>query len=354
MNFQSTLNTTIVESYCASNHINPLFLCGNALDLLKEFPPNILDFCMTSPPYWGKREYESGGIGQEANMSDYIIHILNIFSEIKRILKDTGSLWLNLGDTYQGKSLVGLPWRVALAMIDEQNWILRNDVIWNKLKGPDSAVDRLRNTHEYIFHFTKHSKGFYYDIDAIRSRSRDSYISKNGAIVSGTGVTGVRYKRQIELSTSLNEFEKVDALRSLEEMLGRIRSGELSDFRMIIRNQQRTTHSSSTKVSGRAKELESRGFYFLQYHPNGSKPSDVWEILPEDKRYHDGHYATYPEDICRVPILATCPINGIVLDPFCGTGTTNFVAMQMGRKSIGIDLSKNYLDYAQQRCYILL
>lgn len=347
-------NTTIIESYCSSSYMNPLFLCGNAIDLLKEFPNSCIDFCMTSPPYWGKREYESGGIGLETDIKDYIVHLLSIFSEIKRILKDSGSFWLNLADSYQDKSLVGVPWRIALAMIDQQGWVLRNDVIWNKLKGPDSTTDKLRNTHEYIFHFTKYPKGFYYNIDAVRSKSRDSYISKNGAIVSGTGVTGVRYKRQIELSTSLNELEKADALHSLEEMLERIRSGEISDFRMIIRNQQRTIHSSSIKVSGRAKELVDRGFYFLHYHPNGSKPSDVWEILPEDKRNHDKHYAAYPEDICRIPILTTCPTNGVVLDPFCGTGTTNFVAMQMGHKSIGIDLSKDYLDYAQQRCNLLL
>jgi DNA modification methylase len=134
----------------------------------------------------------------------------------------------------------------------------------------------------------------------------------------------------------------------------RLEQGEISDFRMVIRKQQRVTHSQSKKVSGRARELEQNGFYFLFYDPKGSKPSDVWEIIPEDTSKRGEHYASYPEDLCKIPILATCPPTGIVLDPFCGTGTTNLVAMQLGRKSIGIDLSEHYLEYARERCNILL
>jgi site-specific DNA-methyltransferase (adenine-specific) len=258
-----------------------------------------------------------------------------------------------MGDSYLDKGLVGIPWRIALALMDEQGWLLRNDVIWNKLKGPDNAKDKLRSTHEYVFHFVKQSKGFYYDIDAIRSKPREARV-KNGAIVSATGVTGVRYKRQIELSTSLSEAEKQSAFQALDEMLQRVGRGEISDFRMVIRKQQRTTHSDSEKVSGRAKELAQKGFYFLQYHPDGSKPGDVWDIIPEDTTNRDGHYAAYPEDLCRIPLLATCPAGGIALDPFCGTGTTNLVAMQLGRKSVGIDLSEQYITYARRRCDFLL
>ena len=237
--------------------------------------------------------------------------------------------------------------------MDEQGWILRNDVIWNKLKGPDNAKDKLRNTHEYLFHFVKQGRSFFYDVDAIRSRPRASRV-RNGAVVSATGVTGIRYRRQIELSTALSDAEKQTALHALEEMLQRVARGEVSDFRMIIRNQQRTTHSASEKISGRAKELAQKGFYFLQYHPGGSKPADVWDIIPEDSTHRDGHYAAYPEDLCRIPLLATCPPDGIALDPFCGTGTTNLTAMHLERKSVGIDISEEYLTYARQRCFSLL
>jgi len=341
------------EAYRDAIDYRPLFLCGDAVNILCTLPDRSIDFCMTSPPYWNKREYQNGGIGLEADFNDYVQNLLAIFAQVQRILKPTGSLWLNIGDTYQDKGLVGVPWRIALALIDQQGWILRNDVIWNKLKGPDNTKDKLRNTHEYVFHFLKQNQGFYYDVNAIRAKPREARV-KNGAVISATGVTGVRYKRQLELSTSLNTDEKQAAFQALDEILQQVGRGEISDFRMVIRNQQRTTHSASEKVSGRAKELAQRGFYFLKYHPDGSKPGDVWDIIPEDTTNRDAHYAAYPEDLCRIPLLATCPPDGIALDPFCGTGTTNLVAMQLGRKSVGIDLSEQYIEYAKRRCNFLL
>lgn len=335
--------------YLEGDLYHPLFLCGDAIEVLRNFPDTSIDCCMTSPPYWNQREYHNGGIGLEQSSVQYSQHLLAICLELKRVLKDTGSFWLNIGDTYSNKGLVGLPWRIAIKMIDEQGWILRNDVIWNKIKGPDNTHDKLRNTHEYIFHFVKKSKGFYYDDNAIRSKPRSATI-KNGAVVSATGVTGVRYKRQIELSTSLTDSEKTAAFQALKDTLDQVARGDISDFRMVIRNQQRTTHSDSHKVSGRAKELMQKGFYFLRYHPNGSKPGDVWDVIPEDTQNRDGHYAAYPEDVCRIPLLATCPPKGVILDPFCGTGTTNVVAKHLFRRSIGIDISQKYLDYADERC----
>lgn len=339
-------------NYNVQNTYHPLFLCGDALEVLRELPDGSIDMCMTSPPYWGKREYHAGGIGVEETFEQYLRSLLKICYEIRRVLKKTGSFWLNLGDTYHNKGLVGIPWRIALAMLDEQQWILRNDVIWNKLKGPDNAPDKLRNVHEYIFHFIKQPRDFYYDVDAIRSKPRSAII-KNGAVVSATGVTGVRYKRQIELSTSLTPDEKTAAFRALNETLAQVARGEIADFRMVLRNQQRATHSNAEKVSGRARELLQNGFYILRYHPGGSKPGDVWDMLPEDTHSRDEHYAAYPEDVCKIPLLATCPPNGIILDPFCGTGTTNLVAKQFSRKSLGIDISHVYLEYARQRCTTL-
>lgn len=341
------------KDYLNQPNYRPLFLCGNAIEVLREFPDESVDFCMTSPPYWNKREYQAGGIGLESTYEQYVRNILAIFSEVKRTLKSSGSFWLNIGDTYQNKGLVGLPWRIALAMTDRQGWILRNSVIWNKLKGPDNSKDKLRNIHEHIFHFVKQRNDFYYDTEAIRSKPGETKI-RNGAVVSATGVTGIRYKRQIELSTSLTAAEKDAALHALDATLQTVARGELADFRMVIRNQQRTTHSNSERVSGRAKELMQKGFYILKYHPDGSKPSDVWEIIPEDTTGRSEHYAAYPEDLCKIPLLATCPLNGIALDPFCGTGTTNFVAQQFCRKSVGIDLSQPYIDIAFQRCHRLL
>lgn len=338
-----------VSEYIGSPDNIPLFLVGDCLEYLKSFPADSIDCIITSPPYWGQRDYANGGIGLEDKPEDFIKNLLEIVNELKRVLKPTGSFWFNIGDTYNNKSLQGIPWRVALKMIDEQNWVLRNSVIWNKHKGGlHSSSDRLRNVHENFFHFVKKAKGYFYDANAIRTKPREATV-KNGSVVSATGVSGIRYKRQIELSTSLSDTEKVNALTQLNNVLLRISNSEISDFRMIIRNQQRTTHSDSVKVSGRAKELKEKGFYFLMYHPNGTLPNDVWDIIPEDTQKREKHFAAFPEDLCRIPILATCPENGIVLDPFCGTGTANKVALHFNRKSIGIDLSQEYIELAQNR-----
>lgn len=328
---------------------NPFFLIGDARNILRQIPDNSIDCCITSPPYWGQRSYENGGIGLENNPKDFVTNLLGITYEIKRVLKPSGSFWLNMGDTYQNKSLLGIPWRTALKMTDEQEWTLRNSIIWNKHKGGmDSANDRLRNVHENIFHFVKSSKGYYYNDAAIRSNPRQTII-KNGSVISATGVSGVSYKRKIELSASLTEIEKKNAQLALDGVMKRITIGEITDFRMIIRDQHRATHSDKEQVSGRAKELRDKGFYFLFYNPNGTLPSDVWDIIPEDTQKREKHYAPFPEDLCRIPILATCPEKGIVLDPFCGTGTTNKIAYDLNRKSIGIDISEEYIEIAKSR-----
>jgi len=343
-----------LEKYLTNSRVSPLFLLGDSLEILRQIPDEIFDCVITSPPYWGKREYNNGGIGLETDFRQFINDLAKICDEVKRVIKLTGSFWLNIGDSYANKKLLGIPWRMAIKLTDEQGWTLRNSVIWNKVKGgPDNTRDRLRSVHENVFHFVKSSRGYYYDVDSIRNTPKSAKVVK-GAIVSATGVSGVRYKRQIELSTELSENEKQNAYKALEGMLNAVACGKIADFRMIIRGQQRATHSDSEKVSGRAKELSDKGYYFLKYHPNGSKPSDVWDILPEDTQKRKSHFAPYPEDLCRIPILATCPQEGIVLDPFCGTGTTMLVASNLGRKSVGVDISNEYIKLAEERCRILL
>lgn len=343
-----------LDDYLNTSRVAPLFVLGDALEVLTEFPSEVFDCCMTSPPYWGKREYANSGIGLERDYRDFIRNLSAVCAEIKRVLKPAGSFWLNIGDSYADKNLVGIPWRLAIELMDGQGWILRNSVVWNKVKGGlDNTRDRLRNVHEDVFHFVKSPQGYYYDMDAIRSTPKRAKVV-NGSVVSASGVRGVRYRRQVELSSELTEAEKKNAFDELEGMLSRVADGSIADFRMIIRGRQRTTHSDSERVSGRAKELRDKGFYFLKYHPNGSKPSDVWDILPEDTQGRKAHFAPYPEDVCKIPILATSPAGGLVLDPFCGTGTTMSVASALGRKSVGIDLSSEYLEIAEERSATLL
>ena len=159
-----------ITDYLHSAESRPLFLTGDALKTLERFPRDCIDCCMTSPPYWGQRLYAGGGVGLEESYFDYVKSLLAIIAEVKRVLKPTGSLWLNIGDAYQNKNLVGIPWRVTLAMTDRQGWTLRNSIIWNKIKGgPDNSKDKLRNVYEYVFHFVK-SDHYFYDADAIRHK----------------------------------------------------------------------------------------------------------------------------------------------------------------------------------------
>jgi DNA modification methylase len=205
---------TRLEAYLHAGRVQPLLLLGDAREVLSQIPSASVDFAMTSPPYWGKREYESGGIGLESDYRQFVRHLADIFLELKRVLKPEGSFWLNIGDTYHDKGLVGIPWRVAFELTDRQGWMLRNSVIWNKVKsGMDNTKDRLGNVHELVFHFVKQPK-YYYNADAIRSKPREAKVV-NGAVVSATGVSGVRYKRQIELSTALSEEEKNDSNLSI-------------------------------------------------------------------------------------------------------------------------------------------
>lgn len=298
-----------------------------------------------------KRQYLGGGIGLENTYQQYIDNLLAIIEEVYRVLKPTGSFWLNIGDSYKNKQLLNIPYRVAIRMQDEQKWILRNTVVWDKMKGAMSqSKDSLGCEYEPLFHFVKKRSGYYYDSDSVRKKPRSAHV-ENGAVVSATGVSGVRYRRKIELSTELTEEQRTNAYQALDEVLERIKKGELSDFRMVIKGaNQRVTNGDATNLSGRAKELRDKGFYFLFYNPNGSMISDVWQIIPEDTQGRKLHFAPFPEDLVKTPIVLTCPPNGIVLDPFVGTGTTSYVATQLGRRSIGIDMAQEYLELAEDRC----
>lgn len=343
--------TEMVETYVTDSVKDPLLFEGDALDVLSDLPDGCVDMAITSPPYYMKREYLAGGIGLEDTYQEFIDDLVAICKEVYRVLKTTGSFWLNLGDSYYNKNLLMIPQRVAIRLTDEVGFTLRNQVVWNKIKGaPDNAKDKMRTLWEPIFFFTKQPRGYYYNLDAARTLPRKAKSVKHGAVVSATGVSGVRYKRKIELSAELTDEEKENAMAALDKMLHLVEIGEVPDFRMVIRGTTRTTHGNSIKLSGRAKELQDKGFYFLKYSKNGAKLSDVWDIIPEDTQGRKYHYAPYPEDLVKDPIALTCPPNGIVLDPFVGTGTTCRVACYMGRKSIGIDLSNEYLDIAKRRC----
>ena len=256
-----------VSEYINNSIIAPCFVQGDCLRVLSSLPDNCIDCVVTSPPYYMKREYLGGGIGLEKTYQEYIDNLLDITKQIFRILKPTGSFWLNIGDSYKNKQLLNIPNRVAIKMQDTQNWILRNTVIWDKMKGAMSqSKDSLGCEYEPFFHFVKKKSGYYYDSESVRRKPRCARV-ENGAVISATGVSGVRYKRKIELSTELTNEQKENANKALEDVLNRIKNGELADFRMVIRGaNQRVTNGDTIALSGRAKELQDKGFYFLFYN----------------------------------------------------------------------------------------
>ena len=345
-------NQQIISKVLGENQKNGL-LTGNCEEILAEIPDDSIGCVITSPPYWQMRKYSTNGrdadsiIGDEKTPEEYVKRLAGIFGQIKRVLKADGSVWLNLGDKYHNKNLMGMPWRVAIAMQDD-GWILRNDVIWHQIKGTQSAQDRLRDVYEHLFHFVK-SKKYHYDSDIIRIKPRKLPRINGKEIISATGVSGKKYRKQIFESKELNEQERAEAIRALDQTLEKIRAGELVDFRMTIRGTQRTYHSDNSKVSGRAKELEKKGFYILTSKAKGYLPSDIWNIVPEDEWRKDVHYAVFPTELLEIPIKATSRIGGVVLDPFMGTGSTLVAANQFNRHGLGIELSEAYVEIARNR-----
>jgi DNA modification methylase len=344
---KSTLENGI-SSFFEDHTIKHLLIKGDAKEVLTKLSSDRISMCITSPPYWQERKYEGEGtIGLESTVEEYVQHLAEIFHRLKRVIREDGSFWLNIGDKYDGKNLQGVPWLVACSL-QKDGWILRNAVIWDKVKGnPSNAKDKLRNIYEFVFHFVKNRK-YYYNLDEIRDLPGKPYY-KHGKIVTATGVNGVRYERQIRASNNLSEKEKEAALKALKDALKKVQNGEIPDFRMIIRGEQRTTHSDAVDFSGRARELLQNGFYILPYHKKGAAPSDIWRIIPEDKWRKDTHFAVFPEELCEIPIKTSCPSNGILIDPFVGTGTAVVAALKLGRRAIGIDVCERYLSIADQR-----
>lgn len=321
----------------------PQYHEGDALEVLNRVEDDSVDCVVTCPPYWSLRRYGTDGIATD-NIEEHVAQIVAVMGQVKRVLKPCGSLWLNMGDAYHNKALQGLPWQVALSMIKEQGWVMRNDVVWDKQNSSfDSSTDHLRNVHEYVFHFVK-SDDFYYNDEELRLYFNRMNERRKGEGKTTSGVTGARYRNNIEQSTALTAQEKEQAHARLNQVVAMVNNGEIPDFRMFLReNQGQVLDSKSEK----AKSINEKGFYFLLYNKNGTMPGDVWTILPEKSNIE--RYNVFPEDLCRLAILATCPHGGLVLDPYCGTGTTCKVACELHRQSMGIDKNAQYLQEARNR-----
>jgi DNA modification methylase len=297
-------------------------ITGDCLEEMKNIPDNSVDCIITSPPYYGMRDYGSDAqIGLEKNPEEYIKKLAKVFREAKRVLKDEGTLWLNLGDSYSGsgkgsakypenaakykqgtnhgmlsaqavtqthcdlpaKNLMGIPWRVAFAL-QEEGWILRQDIIWNKPNPmPESVKDRCTKSHEYIFLMAKQSKYYYFDNEAIK----EPCVGSNQLPVAGSeGTFGIKQSRRREdkPNTAIRDFKN---------------------------------------------------------------KRDVWTI--GIKPFKGAHFATFPEELIEPCVLAGCPVGGTVLDMFMGSGTTGVVCTRLKRNFIGMELNDKYVEIAQKR-----
>ncbi len=272
---------------------------------LKQLDDCVIDCCVTSPPYWNLRNYgKDGQIGLEDELSDYINKLVLVFREVRRVLKDDGTLWLNLGDTYNSsknlkgdikikpKEIMGVPWRVAFAL-QQDGWYLRQDIIWSKGNPmPESAKDRCTRSHEYIFLLTKNSK-YYYDNDSIKEPCSEASIKD---------FKSRKTKDNKGLNTS--EYAKVrpDLFRSRDNLMPK-------DFRRNKRS--------------------------------------VWSV--NTKPFKGAHFAVFPLDLIEPCILAGSRENGVVLDCFMGSGTVGVSAKKNNRNYIGFELNEEYCKIAEKR-----
>lgn len=279
-------------------------ITADVLDGLRSLPDESVHCVVTSPPYWGLRDYGvAGQIGLELTPQAYVAKMVEVFREVRRVLRSDGTCWVNLGDSYNNrtrvrgssmsnmpgikeKDLIGIPWRVAFALQDD-GWWLRQDIIWSKPNPmPESVTDRCTKAHEYIFMLTKSAR-YAYDADAIKETAVSDHPSGNG------------FKRDARLSYQNNFGE------------------------------------------GRGNPMQ-----WADVGGNRNKRS-VWTIATQP--FAEAHFATFPPELAEICIKAGCPAGGTVLDPFSGAGTTCLVADRLQRHGIGIEINPEYVALAERR-----
>ena len=278
--------------------------CADALTFARSLPDASVNCIVTSPPYFGLRDYGTDGqIGLERTPAEYVARMAELFRELRRVLRDDGTAWLNLGDSFSAeKQLLGIPWRVAFALQDD-GWILRSDIIWAKGNPmPESVKDRPTRAHEYVFLLTK-SPRYWYDADAIA----EPMTSDGGG----------------------------DFMRDLTDVQpehgGKSRTGKWA------RNNRKQDNVSRRYT----------GFNDRYVAPNKRNRRSVWNVNPQP--FNEAHFATFPPKLIEPMILAGCPAGGVVYDPFMGSGTTALVARRLGRHYIGSELNPEYVAMAERR-----
>lgn len=302
----------------------------SCLDTLKSMPDEVLDCVITSPPYWQLRDYGyDGQWGLEPTYQQYLENLWSLMDAIYPKLKDGGTVWINLGDTYmnnssycekgrQGygndkigmrykkdekikqKSLCLIPHRFAIGCID-RGWIMRNDIVWAKKNAlPESVKDRFSKKHEYMFFMTKSPK-YYFDLDSVKDNYLTKENRKNG-IVRNIAFKYDSKMNNKDINPNAPSLENIDENEAYKPLDRKKNSGDVSDF---------------------------------------------WDINTKPSK--EKHYATYNSELIKKPIIAGCPPNGIIYDPFMGTGSTAESALEYGRLFIGSEMSEKYCEIANER-----
>ena len=375
---------------------------GDARALLRDLPDGCARCVVTSPPYYGLRDYGvRGQLGLEDSLQEYLDDVVGIFREVRRVLAKDGTLWLNLGDCYstqppgkrgpaiatskltnptrqlkvattergtfnglQRKQLVGLPWRVAFAL-QADGWILRSEIVWNKPNPmPESVRDRPTRSHEFVFLFAQ-TRFYYYDADAVKERAAGTarprgagvnpkasnertpagWDTAEGSHRSRKGrytAPGEGYGMERELADKRNgrDRRRVDLNRpgvpGREPQRGRVEEDVSARLGRSAGWRSRQNASFSAAVSDVVTSRNLR---------------TVWEFPTQP--FKGAHFATYPEALVEPCILAGTEPGDLVLDPFCGAGTTGLVARRFGRSFLGFELNPDYAELARRRCALV-
>lgn len=313
----------------------PQYHHGEACKVMAQIEDNSIDCIVTTLPYWHLREYKVDSL-TTSDENEFIDSLLRMTAEAHRVLKSEGSLWINMADAYNNASMQALPWRLAIKMMDMQGWKLRNDIVWNKQQGTiDATQNHARNEHEYLFHFVKQDT-YYYNDEQLRRYFTDEKTSASK--------TGDRYRRNIATNQFLTSAEKNNALNAMMTSLRKVNNATIGSFKLYLRDSK---EPANTGDATRDNNINTHGFHIQEMPRTTSLPGDVWNIAPE--RGETDRYVIAPQQLYKLPIAATCPQGGIVLDPYCGTGTACKVAHDLGCRSIGIDVNDDRLRRAKAR-----
>lgn len=353
-------------------HINKIY-CGDALELAKTLPDCSVQCMVTSPPYWNQRDYGCDGqLGQEATPTEYVSNLVTLFRELRRVLRDDGVVWINLGDVYinkkcgnlKPKDLAGMPWRVAFALQDD-GWWLRNDALWEKSNClPQSMKDRLTCSHEYIFLLSKKAR-YFYDRNAIREKGSDNSHGSTRGANPGAKQLQLRGRGELTASTLGQSVEQLCISGRNRRTIWTIATTSYpkAHFSVFPEEIPRICILAGTSARGQCPKCGSPHKRIIEKdnpkHKDGQTNSLYAEGTMANRmsKLRQAARASGEEYVNRSVTVGwqpTCehnpdPIPCVVLDPFMGSGTTAAVAKKLGRSYIGFELNPDYIELAEQR-----